>query len=49
MDTSEPDATEFIETTGLGYDRDATVTVQQDLPVSCEIRAIFGQVTYNDT
>lgn len=49
MDTAEPAKTEYIETTALGYDRDAIVTIEQDLPVSCEVRAIFGELTYDTT
>ena len=49
MNTGEPPRTEYYETTGLGYDRDALVTVEQDLPVSCEINAIFGEVTGDTT
>ena len=49
MNTGEPPRTEYVETTGLGYDRDAVVLVEQDLPVSCEITGIFGQVTGDTT
>ena len=43
MDTKEPPATEYVRVADLGHDRDAFVTVVQDLPLSCVINGIFGE------
>ena len=49
MGEIDPVRTEYIETTALGYDRDAKITVEEDLPISLEINGIFGGVTFDDT
>ena len=44
MDTAEPPKTEYVKTSTLGYDFDAQITIEEDLPVSTTINGIFGEL-----
>ena len=45
MDTSEPPKTEYVKTSTLGYDFDALITIEEDLPVATTINGIFGELS----
>ena len=44
MNTAEPPASEFAQVLDLGYDLQAIVEVIQDLPISCMVGGIFGEM-----
>ena len=43
MNTAEPPKTEYVKITDLGYDLDAIVTIEEDLPISIFVNGIFGE------
>ena len=45
MNTAEPPGTEYVKVTDLGLDRDAIVTIEEDLPVPTQINGIFGELS----
>ena len=47
MDTAEPQITERSEVYNLGWDKEAIVTIEQDLPVPCKVLSIAGELDQN--
>ena len=45
MDTGEPARTQLIRVSNLGYDRDARIVIEEDLPVNTVINGIFGELS----
>ncbi len=45
MGTPEPLRTEFVEATLLGWDRQAQVEIEQDLPLPLNVLAVFGELS----
>ncbi len=44
MDTREPDKTEIVEVTNLGYSLDAPILIEHDLPLGMTITGILGEL-----
>ncbi len=45
MDTREPNKTQDISVATTGWDRDAKITIVQDLPFSTEVTGIYGELS----
>ena len=45
MNTAEQPRTEYVKITDLGYDHDAIVTIEEDLPVPTQLNGIFGELS----
>ena len=45
MDTREPNKTEDISVATNGWDRDAKITIVQDLPFATEVTGIYGELS----
>ena len=45
MNTAEPARTEYVKVAMLGYDFDAQITIEEDLPISTTINGIFGELS----
>ncbi len=45
MNTQEPLKTEDVSVATSGFDRDAAITIVQDLPFNCEVVGLYGELT----
>ena len=43
MDTMEPARTENVQVTNLGWEDEATITIEQDLPLKTVVAGLFGE------
>lgn len=48
MGTVEPLLSELVRVSNLGFDRQGSVTVEQDLPMPCMVLGVFGTVAVHD-
>ena len=45
MDTREPNQTQDVSVATTGWDRDAEITIVQDLPFGCEVVGLYGELS----
>ena len=45
MDTREPNSSMDVEVSTIGWDRDAKIIIEQDLPFDCEVVGVYGELS----